>query len=124
MSGRALLQPQEVEVFYVLPAIRMELAKAMAKNDLGQNEIAKRLGITEAAVSQYKHGKRAKTFQLGKKLCAAIAKSAHKVVDTQSAVREMQLLLKSAMNDKTTCRVHELLGVVPANCTLCFEAKK
>ncbi|MDO8661394.1 MAG: hypothetical protein Q7K43_05885 [Candidatus Woesearchaeota archaeon] len=124
MGGRRLLQPQEVEVFYVLPAIRMELAKAMAKQDIGQKEIAKRLGITEAAVSQYKHGKRAKVFPLGKGLCSSIEKSAHKITDTQSAVREMQLLLKSAMTDKTTCRVHELLGVVPANCTLCFEAKK
>lgn len=46
--------PQEVLVWYVLPAIRRELAKIM-KFEMGQSQksIARMLGVTEPAVTQY-----------------------------------------------------------------------
>lgn len=51
---RKWLMPQEVEVWYVLPAIRRELAKVM-KFEIGQSQksIARMLGVTEPAVTQY-----------------------------------------------------------------------
>jgi len=53
--------PQEVEVRYILPAIRRELARIfIQEHKLAQKEAAKILGLTEAAVSQYQHFKRAK----------------------------------------------------------------
>ncbi|HIH66091.1 MAG TPA: transcriptional regulator, partial [Nanoarchaeota archaeon] len=54
-----LLHPQELEVFYFIPAIRKELSVQMKKKGKGQREIANLLGITEAAVSQYISSKRA-----------------------------------------------------------------
>ena len=47
------LMPQEIEVWYIIPAVRRELAKSMVKIGLKQKQIAVTLGITEAAVSQY-----------------------------------------------------------------------
>ncbi len=46
--------PQEVVVWYVLPAIRRELTRAMIKRKKPQKQIAKMLGVTEPAITQYK----------------------------------------------------------------------
>ena len=52
--------PQEIEVWYVLPAIRKEMAKVMADKGLKQVEIAEILGLTKSAVNHYLKQKRAK----------------------------------------------------------------
>ena len=53
--------PQEIEVRYILPAIRRELARIfIQEHNLSQKEAANVLGLTEAAISQYLHYKRAK----------------------------------------------------------------
>ena len=54
-----LIQPQEVEVWYIIPLIRKELALAMKKRKMPQNEIASLLGVTDSAISQYSNNKRA-----------------------------------------------------------------
>jgi len=51
---RTWLMPQEVVVWYVLPAIRRELTRAMIKRNKPQKQIAKMLGVTEPAITQYK----------------------------------------------------------------------
>ena len=51
--------PQSIELHYVLPAVRREIALKLKEKGLGQKEIAKRLSVTEAAVSQYINDKRA-----------------------------------------------------------------
>ncbi len=51
---RLWMMPQEVEVWYILPAIRRELTRIMIELGTPQKDIAKILGITEPAVSQYK----------------------------------------------------------------------
>ena len=44
--------PQEIEVWYLIPAIRAELAKELLKEGINQTKIASILNITNAAVSQ------------------------------------------------------------------------
>ncbi|NWF96195.1 MAG: hypothetical protein HXY34_08630 [Candidatus Thorarchaeota archaeon] len=51
---RTWLMPQEVEVWYVLPAIRRELTKVMIEKGIAQKQIASMLGVTEPAITQYK----------------------------------------------------------------------
>lgn len=46
--------PQEVEVWYIIPAVRRELTRIMIDNDIAQKNIADMLGVTEPAVTQYK----------------------------------------------------------------------
>ncbi len=67
VKRRTWMMPQEVEVWYVLPAIRRELAKVMKtkvvqrtneegemkEHKITQKEIAKMLGVTEPAITQY-----------------------------------------------------------------------
>lgn len=51
--------PCEFSVWYVLPSLRRELALALiSEHGLSQRRTADLLGLTEAAVSQYVHGKR------------------------------------------------------------------
>ncbi|TET12217.1 MAG: hypothetical protein E3J86_00775, partial [Candidatus Thorarchaeota archaeon] len=67
VKRRTWMMPQEVEVWYVLPAIRRELAKVMKtkvvqradvdgevkEHKITQKEIARMLGVTEPAITQY-----------------------------------------------------------------------
>ncbi|MFW9793944.1 MAG: transcriptional regulator [Candidatus Thorarchaeota archaeon] len=81
VKRRTWMMPQEVEVWYVLPAIRRELAKVMktkvvqrANEDgemkdhkVTQKEIARMLGVTEPAITQYllkKKGQRSRGDQV------------------------------------------------------------
>ena len=56
-------QPQEIEVWYIIPSIRREIAKEMKKLGVSQVKISKTLGLTNAAVSQYLSKKRAKNIE-------------------------------------------------------------
>jgi len=53
-----LIYPAEIEANLVLPTIRKEFCKAAVALGAKQKDIAKLLGITEAAASQYLKGKR------------------------------------------------------------------
>jgi predicted transcriptional regulator len=53
----------EIIVQYILPAIRAEMAIQMQKQGISQTNIAKTLGVTPAAVSQYLKSKRGATEQ-------------------------------------------------------------
>ncbi len=64
--------PCENVVWYVLPAIRSELSKELAKV-ISQKEISEILGITQAAVSQYVSNKRGSRIELSDDVRAAIA---------------------------------------------------
>jgi hypothetical protein len=51
--------PCELIVWYVLPTIRREIAKELVTNyHMTQAEVAKRFGVTDAAISQYLKKKR------------------------------------------------------------------
>src|SRR5665647_1652059 len=51
--------PCELIVWYVLPSIRRELARELVdKHNFSQAEVARRFGVTDAAISQYLKAKR------------------------------------------------------------------
>ncbi|PKK81706.1 MAG: transcriptional regulator [Thermoplasmata archaeon HGW-Thermoplasmata-2] len=53
--------PCELIVWYVLPSIRRDLAAALKKKGMSQKEIAEKLGVTPAAISQYAKAKRGRS---------------------------------------------------------------
>jgi len=115
-----MLQPQEVEVYYILPAIRRELALELKRLGRSQRAVADVLGVTGAAVSQYLSGKRAQT-EFPVALRKEIAHAAPRITDRESMVREMQRILASAREDRVICRLHEkLAGDIPQGCDICF----
>src|SRR3989338_8090782 len=93
--------PQEIEVWYIIPAIRRELTKSMIDLGLTQKQVAKRMGITEAAVSQYLSFKRAKEVVFSNAVLDEIRKSAKKMMQRKTqqngkmSQRKLKKLLKN-----------------------------
>jgi len=74
--------PCEIIVWEVLPVIRREIAKSLIKNhSLTQREAAKKLGLTEAAVSRYLSGKRGGIEINDDNILREIEKSSNKIVN-------------------------------------------
>lgn len=99
--------PQEVEVWYIIPAVRKELAKLLTKEFRFSYERAgKALGISKAAVSQYLSDKRANKVCLNAKTKKEIKDSAEKISENEKvAVGEIQRVLKFMKENKCSCNV-------------------
>tara|TARA_Y100000031_G_C8144511_1_gene349248 strand:- start:566 stop:949 length:384 start_codon:yes stop_codon:yes gene_type:complete len=115
--------PQEIEVWYIIPALRRELAKSMIKLELTQKQIAKIMGITEAAVSQYIHSKRAKEVVFSNAILEEIKKSAKKIADNSNLlIPEMMKLTQLTDVKQVMCDMHKKQDAnMPTNCDCCFE---
>lgn len=87
--------PQEIEVWYVIPAVRRELTRFLTEEyGMSYEKTGNALGITKAAVSQYKKNKRAGKIKLNKRVIDRVEKSA-------------KIIAKN--KDKTT---KEILGIL------------
>lgn len=114
------MMPQEVEVFYIIPSIRKELALAMKASGKKQKEIAKLLCVKESTISQYMNEKRAAEFKFDKTIKNAAAKSATKINDKLSLILEIQSLLKLIKQNNVLCEIHKAVSDVPKKCDVCF----
>ncbi len=121
------LLPQEIQVRYILPAIRGELAKSLVKDcNLSQKEAAQRLGMTEAAISQYLSKRRGNNVVLNPMLIEKIKKSATQIA-IQKAIATQELLKLSQYEEAldATCAIHLLNdSSITKECRLCFERVK
>ncbi|TFG29782.1 hypothetical protein EU527_15360 [Candidatus Thorarchaeota archaeon] len=136
IKRRTWMMPQEVEVWYVLPAIRRELAKMMKtktvvrigedgkKKDhkVTQKEIAHMLGVTEPAITQYllkKKGVRSRGDQVNipQKFIPEIDKSADIMINAyekhlndddmfEIMTREINRIIKIMRDDGAMCDIH------------------
>ncbi len=88
--------PQEIEVWYIIPAIRRDLSKMLSKeHKVSYEKIGKLLGLTKAAVSQYLNNKRAAKIKLHPKISREIIKSGNRIVKNKSdSVKEILRILK------------------------------
>lgn len=118
-----LLQPQELEVYYILPALRRELAKALKQTGKSQKAIAELFGISEPAVSQYMHEKRGVEVDFTPAMLKTIQESAQRIADKSAFIRETQQLLHKAWHEKVICGVchHQNGSAIPKGCAVCFE---
>ena len=118
--------PQEIEVRYILPAIRRELARIFIHDHkLSQKEAAKLLGLTEAAVSQYQHSKRAKEVIFSNEVVDEIKKSAEKILAEKSSkqrlIAEMYRVSTLANVKHILCDLHRSQSKELNNCNICFD---
>ncbi len=91
--------PCELIVWYILPAIRSAIAESMINDhNLRQTEVARKLGVTDAAVSQYLSSKRGKTVIKDPKILKQIKESAKRIAKGE----EDKILLE-------TCRLCDLI---------------
>ncbi len=116
-----ITQPQEIEVWFVLPAIRRELAKSMINYGLTQKKIAERLGVTDAAISQYMNSKRAKEIEFDQELNKKIKESAKRITDSKyNLIEEIQEICDLFKKRKLMCKLHKKHG---ATCKICLCQK-
>ncbi|MCP3686251.1 MAG: helix-turn-helix domain-containing protein [bacterium] len=115
--------PQEIEVWYIIPAIRKELASALVKEQkVSQKDAAKMLGITEAAISQYLNSKRAKDICFDTDIKRTIKESAKKIAkNSELAMEEMQNLCEKIKKSGFLCKIHKANSAVPKNCCVCTK---
>ncbi len=109
-----LEHPQEIEVWYIIPAIKRELAKSMLVDyGLNQKQIAGMLGITESAVSQYLNSKRAMDVEFTNEFRDMIKQSAKGAIESKaSMVREIQRICSEIRKSKFICEIHKKHGIV------------
>ena len=117
MVKQKLLQPQEIEVFYVIPALRKHLAVQMKANGLKQKDIATLLGIEDAAVSQYINNKRGDKIKFDENISREIVKSAKNIKDHLTLLNETQRLLNLIRKTGALCKIHKTISGVPAGCS-------
>jgi len=92
--------PCEDFVWYVLPALRCELAKEIVRMGKSQKEASILLGVTESAVSQYFGKKRGKASWLDERISLEIRKSAKRIVEGGVLSKELCRLCASIKGSK------------------------
>jgi len=102
-----ILQPQEIEVWYLIPAVRRELARYLLKKGFNQKNVAKIIGTTEASVSHYIKSKRGNEIKLPVKVTSEIEKSAARLANGSCIVKEIQLICNYSKKTKFLCELHE-----------------
>jgi len=99
--------PQEIEVWYIIPAIRREMSKCLIKeHNITYEKVGGILGISKAAISQYLKKKRAAKIKLHPKSQDEISKSCLRIVKGKSnSVTEITKILKHIRQKKLHCEV-------------------
>ena len=115
------LQPQEIEVWYILPVIRKELAFALKRKGLNGKRIAELLGVSEAAVSQYFTNKRGKDITLTKPIMESINQAAEEIIKQPLMILPCtQAILKMLWKEGIVCQLHkEYCKDIPEDCEGC-----
>lgn len=118
------IMPQELEVWYLIPALRRELAKIFIKEyGLKQKKAAECLGITEAAISQYLKSKRGNEIKFSKEAMNEIKRAAKDVVEKKGDImKEIYNLCVALRKSKAMCDFHRLQDKrIPKNCEICTK---
>lgn len=122
---KKLVQPQEVIVWYILPAIRREMTNYLIHQyKLPQKKIAELFGLTEPAISQYKKGARGDiefTPDIKERVqeAASIIYEEKDDKEKNSAPREVQRVLKYIQKSGFLCDLHKKYGLVHEACDIC-----
>ena len=123
-----LIFPQEIEVWYVLPQIRKKIALKMVDKGLQQKDVAKIMGITPAAVCQYKTDKRAKEDFFDEDMNKELERAVGKIIKNNKALAEEIIgLTKMAKEKGIICKLYKdkcALKGLEKNCPYCCKNKE
>jgi len=113
---------QEIEVWYIIPAIRREISKSLVRKGMKQRDVARKLEVTDAAVSQYFTSKRAGEVRFSQEVKREIEKAANRILNGSNAMEEIQKLCSICHTDGICCYIHKHHGA-PDDCRVCFQEK-
>ena len=119
------LMPQEIEVWYLIPAIRKELTLVLIKDfHCSQKDVADILGVTESAVSQYIKAKRANELQFSKQELDEIKRTADIIIkNKKNAYDALYKLTIKLRGTENLCKFHKKRDKsLPINCKICCES--
>ena len=99
--------PQEIEVWYIIPAIRRDISKCLIKDyNTSYEKVGKILGVSKAAISQYMKGKRAAKIKLPEQVGPKIMRSCKLLVNEKSlTVDEINKILNFIRDKSLPCTV-------------------
>jgi len=97
--------PQEIEVWYIIPAIRKEFASVFIKKyKLTYEKAGEYLGVSKAAIAQYVSNKRANKIKITDEIKKEIGKSCKEIIkNSKPAFNEIQRILKIMKEKKCSC---------------------
>jgi predicted transcriptional regulator len=105
--------PCELIVWYVLPSIRRELARELVEtHNLTQAEVARKFGVTDAAISQYLKKKRGINKEIENSLKYSdfrdeVSDSACRIMDGSDIVTETCRICGVVKNSGMLAKVYE-----------------
>ncbi|HLC80801.1 MAG TPA: hypothetical protein VJG31_03445 [Candidatus Nanoarchaeia archaeon] len=112
------LFPQEIEVWYILPAVRKALAEEMMARSMPQTEIALLLGTSEATISHYRQEKRAKKEIFNLTIKKEVKKAVGRIQKNSTLLfDEVIKLCRLARKERIICQVHHQKNKLPKNCS-------
>lgn len=117
--------PCEIIVSKILPTIRSELARELVEtHKLSQRQVAKKLGITESAISQYLSKKRGHNIILNEKTTKMIkdlaAKKTKQKLGKIETIEEICLICSFMRESKQVCKLHREIEDIPQHCRICL----
>ena len=117
--------PCELIVWYLLPSLRRELARILVEEcHLTQREAARKLGMTESAVSQYLRSKRGNEMKFDREIIDEIEKHARKIANSgeSPSIAECTCSLCSLIKDHRG--LDELYQIVEKKGARCEKVRK
>jgi len=121
--------PCELIVWYLLPAIRAELSKALKKEHVLQKDTAKYLDMTPSAVSLYISGKRGGDMELPGEIKLKIQELAKRIIaEDMSPYTVMKCLCPICVEirkKKILCDIHKKVDKgLPDDCDFWKESNE
>ena len=116
--------PSEIEVWYIIPFLRGELAREMKNRSVNQKKIAYFLDVTGATISHYVHNKRALKLRLSKTLKHEITAAVDRIIGNKSNVFfEVQRMVRLDEVGEIKCMLHKKQGFNLKECKMCQECR-
>ncbi len=119
--------PCEMVVWYIIPAIRSELAKDLLKLGMKQKRISELMDITQPAVSQYLTDKRGSGIEFNDDVKALIEEFANDL--NEGTATKMDIIprtcyiCKRIKTEDVICQIHKEKGQMPADCQACLGSE-
>jgi len=124
-----MLQPQEVVVAKLLPTIRARLARELLRTyHMKQVDVARAMGITQAAVSHYNTQSRGvdqemlRRFPEIRKFVDDLAERIYHGMSRSEQISKINEFCMGLMQTARFCEYHKSLGDIDPMCTACFPS--
>ena len=123
-----MIQPQEVVVAKLLPTIRARLAKELLRGyRMRQVDVARAMGITQAAVSHYNTQSRGvdqdmvRRFPEIRAFVEDLAKEIHGGLSRSDQISRINSFCAGLMLTARFCEYHKSIGDIDPTCAACFS---